>query len=168
MSVLAPGSGELAHSQPPAASQAPATEKLPSGTALYRVHRSPHKVSEFNRTSSTPYVGGRFDSPDGTYAHLYAGRSEVAGFAETLLRSLPSNAKGRFLPKARLKDRVLSELRTTRDLELVRLHGDGLLRIGAAPGLTRCEARDYPYTRRVRLRMAIAAQRRSALVRLLQ
>jgi hypothetical protein len=147
MSPPAPGSGEIAHAPPPAAPQVPATETLPSGTTLYRVHRSPHKVSEFNPTPAPPYAGGRFDSPGGKYAQLYAGQSEAAAIAETLLRSLPSNAKGRYLPKARLKDRVLSELRTTSDLELVRLHGDGLLRIGAAPGLTKCEARDYPYTR---------------------
>jgi hypothetical protein len=147
MSAPAPGSGEIAHAQPPASPQLPAIEELPSGTTLYTIHRFPHKVSEFNPTPATPYAGGRFDSPDRTYAHLYAGQSEAAAIAETLLRSLPSNAKGRFLPKARLKDRVLSELQTTADLEVVRLHGDGLLRIGAVPGLTKCEARDYPYTR---------------------
>ena len=148
MSAPAAGSEEIAHTQPPSVQQVPAIEQLPSGTTLYRVHRFPHKVSEFNPTPASPYAGGRFDSQDGKYAHLYAGQSEAAAIAETLLRGLPSNRKGRFLPKARLKDRILSELRTTLDLELVRLHGDGLLRIGAVPGLTKCEARDYPYTRR--------------------
>jgi hypothetical protein len=147
--VSAPSSGEIENTPPPSLAQVPAIEQLPSGTTLYRVHRLPHKVSDFNPTPANPYAGGRFDSQDGTYAHLYAGQSEAAAIAETLLRSLPSNGKGRFLPKARLKDRALSELRTTVDLELVRLHGDGLLRIGAVPGLTKCEPRDYPHTRQL-------------------
>jgi hypothetical protein len=180
MSARASGSGELARTQPRITPQAPATEKLPSGTALYRVHRFPHKVSEFNSTSATPYAGGRFDSPDGTYAHLYAGQSEAAAIAETLLRSLPSNEKGRFLPKARLKDRVLSELRTTRDLELVRAAWRRLSsnRSSPRPDEVRGPRLSVHQTvgtgdpllgpHRLRLRMAIAAQRRSALVRLLQ
>jgi RES domain len=147
MTAPSPSSGEIAHTQPPATPQVPAIERLPSGTTLNRVHRLPHKVSEFNPTPASPYSGGRFDSPDGKYAHLYAGQSEAAAVAETLLRSLPSNGKGRFLPRVTLKERVLSALQTTLDLDIVRLHGDGLLRIGAVPGLTKCEARDYPYTR---------------------
>ena len=147
MVAPSPSSGEIAHTQPPTTPQVPAIERLPSGTTLYRVHRLPHKASEFNPPPASPYRGGRFDSPDGTYAHLYAGQSEAAAVAETLLRSLPINGKGRFLPRAILKERVLSALQTTLDLDIVRLHGDGLLRIGAVPGLTKCEARDYPYTR---------------------
>ena len=70
----------------------------------------------------------RFDSPDGSYGVLYAGRDAYCAFIETFARS----AGVRIVTTAELEARALSELKATRPLNLIDLTQSGALaRIGA-------------------------------------
>jgi hypothetical protein len=69
----------------------------------------------------------RFDSPDGSYGVLYAGRDAYCAFIESMARS-----PRRPITTGELKDRALSQLKPVRPLRLVDLTESGaLLRIGA-------------------------------------
>jgi RES domain len=70
----------------------------------------------------------RFDSPDGSYGVLYAGRDEYCAFIETFARAAGSTT----ITTTELKNRCLSELKAARTLRLVDLTQSGtLVRIGA-------------------------------------
>jgi len=119
------------------------------GTRLWRVHAA-HRAATTMNSTPHPHAssGGRFDSLDGSCAYLYAGGSIQAAVAETLTRDLPLDGTPRLLPRSALAHRRLSELQVNRALRLVALHGPGLAAVGQDTWLTKCEARDYPLTRR--------------------
>ncbi len=123
---------------------------LPVGTLLVRVHSSRYEQAEFNPgASATADSGGRFDSLDGDYSHLYAGEDHAVAIAESLLRHVPFPSDGpRQLPRRVLEGLVLSALRTTCELDVVSLRGAHLGQINQDVWLTKCEAADYVETRR--------------------
>ena len=120
-------------------------------TILFRVHRSCFAPCQFNpNPPADPWQGGRFDSGvDDPYGFLYAGSNEQVAVAESLLRHVPSDSSSaRILPRAQLVNRMISGIRTTQDLRLVKLHGSGLHAIDQDDGwLTATDAHNYMKTR---------------------
>ena len=69
----------------------------------------------------------RFDSPDGGYGVLYAGRDAYCAFIEGVART-----PGQVITTGALKQRALSQLKAVRPLRLIDLTESGsLLRVGA-------------------------------------
>jgi len=134
---------------PPACPGKPVIDTLPVGTSLYRVHSSVFGSTVFNPTKAgDPLKGGRFDSNDGSYAYLYAGQDFPTAIAEVFIRDLPSGpVPPRLIPRAKLLDRMLSELRVDKPLSLVSLRGADLGHVGQDPWLTKCSALHYSETR---------------------
>lgn len=125
-----------------------------SGVALWRVHSSGFGPQAFNPTlrkppsPGSPVVGGRFDAtPSDPYAYLYTGSDTIAASAETLFRDRPPTPRHYMVPAIRLMGLVLSKLKLAQDLEVAKLHGDGLSAIGQDAWLTACGASEYPTTR---------------------
>jgi len=115
---------------------------------MWRIHATTRGAADLNPTPS-PRVrkGGRFDSLDGRYAYTYLGDNPAAAVAETLCRTLPVDQSPRLIPRAQIIGRVLSELRTTRDISVVDLTGTGSARINAEIWLTKCDPSGYLATR---------------------
>lgn len=103
----------------------------------------PHRVEGlFNPITPTRFSGGRFDSPDGSYAQLYARSDTIAAVAETLLRDRPPS--GAFLlPRRRVEGKLLSRLSLLRELPVAIRHGGGLSAIRQTAELTSLIAGDY-------------------------
>jgi hypothetical protein len=109
---------------------------------LWRVHSDALEPGQFNPTIPTRFSGGRFDSPDGRYAYLYAGSDTIAAVAETLLRDRPPS--GAFLvPRKRVEGKRSSRLSRVRELSIVVLHGSGLTAIHQTAELTSLGPADY-------------------------
>ena len=126
----------------------PKLEKLPCGTVLARIHRAVHGACEFNHELPTPPGGGRFDTCDIAYGHLYASNGLEGALAETIIRDVPLADPGpRDVSLTRLRGRALSFVRLTRDLRLVSLHGPHPSAFGQGLWLSKCEREDYPLTR---------------------
>jgi hypothetical protein len=80
---------------------------------------------------------------------LYAAESRDCAIFETVFHDIPLTGEDRFLPGARLRGKVHSELSlsATSQLILVELHDPGLLRLGLRPrNLTETNASEYPRT----------------------
>ncbi|MFD4183829.1 RES family NAD+ phosphorylase [Rhodococcus sp. NPDC058514] len=137
------------YTDPPAALPAALLTTIPVGTSVWRIHRATRAAAGLNPTPR-PRVrtGGRFDSLDDSYAYLYIGDSPAAAVAETLCRNLPVDQSPRLIPRAQISGRVLSELRTTRQVRVVDLTGTGSARINAGVWLTKCDPSGYLHTRR--------------------
>jgi len=129
-----------------------ASVEIAAGTVLSRVHRTDFGAEDFNPVGSDVlFGGGRFDSTaEDPYGYLYAGETDRAALAETLLRDLPANDRGaRFLPKESWRGRRLSRLELTQALRVVSLvSGEDLGAVGQDTWLTACDPDDYPQTRR--------------------
>ena len=90
---------------------------------MFRTHAIDRNPIHFGRSGLH-----RFDSPDGSYGVLYAGRDEYCAFIETFTRAAGSTT----ITTAELKNRCLSELKAARTLRLVDLTQSGtLVRLGA-------------------------------------
>lgn len=126
----------------------PKLERLPAGSLLVRIHPLDRGACEFNHTVPALQAGGRFDTCDPSYGHLYAADGLAGAVAETIMRGIGLEDPGpRLVPFTRLRGRALSLLRTTRDVRLVSLHGPHAAAFGQGPWLTKCEEDDYPLTR---------------------
>ncbi|GAA4488606.1 hypothetical protein GCM10023094_48770 [Rhodococcus olei] len=134
---------------PPAPLPAALVTTVAADTSIWRIHSAERGASDLNPTPRPrPRLGGRFDSLDGSFAYLYIGDSPAAAVAETLCRNLPVNQSPRLIPRAQIAGRVLSELRTTRDVRVVDLTGTGTARLNAEVWLTKCDPSGYLHTRR--------------------
>jgi hypothetical protein len=90
---------------------------------MFRTHAIDRSPIYFGRTRQH-----RFDSPDGSYGVLYAGRDEHCAFIEAFGRVAGSTA----ITTTELKNRYLAELKAARTLRLVDLTQFGtLVRLGA-------------------------------------
>lgn len=90
---------------------------------MFRTHAINQGPIHFGKTGLH-----RFDSPDGSYGVLYAGRDEYCAFIETFARAAGSTT----ITTTELKNRCVAELRAARPLRLVDLTQSGtLLRLGA-------------------------------------
>ena len=132
----------------------PKTTCLRSNAIIWRVHSSSYAAHAFNPTirvpppPSGPVPGGRFDAtPVDSYAYLYAGSDTIAASAESVFRDRPPTPQPYIVPAIKLKGLILSKLMVAQDLELAKLHGNGLSAIGQDAWLTACGASEYPTTR---------------------
>lgn len=90
---------------------------------MFRTHAINRSPIHFGRSRQH-----RFDSPDGSYGVLYAGRDEYCAFIETFARA----AGSRTITTSELKNRCLAELKAARTLRLADLTQSGtLVRLGA-------------------------------------
>jgi hypothetical protein len=132
----------------PAQTHTPVQKELSRGLELWRVHSDTFAPDAFNPTVPGPFSGGRFDSHDGSYAHLYAGSDSIAAVAETLLRDRPPSSFVYQVPIMKIRGKRLSKLRLLADLTLVKLHGNGPAALGQSDDwITSCGPSDYPTTR---------------------
>jgi hypothetical protein len=91
--------------------------------SMFRTHGIDRTPIYFGRTGQN-----RFDSPDGSYGVLYAGRDRYCAFIETFAKAAGTT----IVTTSELKSRCLAELRAARPLRLVDLTQSGaLVRIGA-------------------------------------
>jgi hypothetical protein len=124
----------------------PQLHVLRAGTNVWRVHSKQFEPTQFNPGPPPPQGGGRFDSENGSYAHLYAAQDTIAAIAETLLRDHPPSGAYQ-LPFKRVQDKRISKLRLMRDLPVVSLHGSGLTAVRQTAELTASSPLEYPTTR---------------------
>lgn len=109
-------------------------ERIAAGTELVRVHHRRFAPDEFSTPRRLP-----FGPP--VVPTLYAARDDATAIVEALFHDVPL---GGDLPRAALGGRVLTRLRATRDLQLIRLVDRALL---DAP------ASDYAHTAEVAERL---------------
>ncbi|OYD70186.1 RES domain-containing protein [Rhodococcus sp. OK302] len=140
---------DLDYTDPPSPLPPVLITTIPVGMSLWRIHSATRGAADLNPIARPRVrVGGRFDSIDGSYSYLYLGDSPAAAVGETLCRNLPVNHSPRLIPRAQIVDRVLSELRTVRPVQVVDLTGTGAARINAGAWLTKCDPSGYLHTRR--------------------
>lgn len=97
---------------------------IPAGTALRRVHMQATPPDGFDNPRSSVFGGGgRFDGTEsGGYRTLCASGASETAIAERFLREFAATpGVPRYLLQKSLSGQVLSELRTTTDLTLIRL-----------------------------------------------
>lgn len=122
---------------------------IPAGARLIRVYRvGPYGPADFNHKVPVPPLGGRFDTLDPAYGHLYAAQSAAGAVAEALLRGHGGpSAANRILPRATLTDRAVAEVEMLRSTSVVSLRGPDLGQVCQDAWLTKCESDGYPITR---------------------
>jgi RES domain-containing protein len=121
---------------------------LRKGTVVWRVHRHGRGATRMNPAPRPDAgSGGRFDSLDGSFACLYVGADPAAAIAEVLCRDLPLDDRARILPRAALRDRLLSRLEVTTGIRVVSLRGADLAQVGQDLWLTKSDPSDYVETR---------------------
>jgi len=103
------------------------TEVLPADTRLFRIHASELGAIYFGRGGTQ-----RFDDPEQRYGVCYAALSLEGAFAETCLRQVGA----RLVARAFLAARSVTKIELTADLQLVRLHGPGLARMGTTSAVS--------------------------------
>jgi hypothetical protein len=130
----------------------PVRAPVTAGTRLFRIHRisQHHGASDFNHTvPSSDSGGGRFDTLDAAYGHLYAALSVPGAVAEALLRGERApTATSRLIPRLQLAGLGLSELELVRPVDLVSLRGADVGQVCQTSWLTKCEPSSYGITRR--------------------
>lgn len=124
----------------------PGSELLPAGTGLARIHWAAYGAADYNSGPTPAAVQTRFaffGAP--TVPVLYAAQTDDAAIAEVLLHDVPIS--GGRLDEGLIRQRVLSEVVSTRDLHLAVLHGDGFRRLGTdSEDITRTSPRRYSDT----------------------
>ncbi len=137
---------------PEAYAGVPRRQEFRAGTTLTRIHGHRFSATGFNPTlADRHWGGGRFDaSEDDSYSYLYAGGDDLCAIAETLVREPALSATGSYLlPQRALRGRMISWIAPTADLELLSLRsGRDLAAVSQDSWLTKCEAKDYGFTRR--------------------
>lgn len=124
---------------------------LRRGTCLWRVSSRPYSARSFKATLAGVPAGARFDgSADDPYPYYYSALDETTALAETLLRNLIPDERGkRLVPRAALAGRQLSGLTLTRDLNLISLiTGQDLGAVGQDAWLVTGHGADYEHTRK--------------------
>lgn len=102
------------------------TVTLPTRTVLIRIHNASKTPIWFGPAPGDPPLS-RFDDPNGEYRVCYIGKSLEAAFVEVFLRDVAA----RLLSRDALEERAASNLVATRDITLIKFHGNGLHRLGA-------------------------------------
>jgi RES domain len=101
-----------------------------AGTTLYRVHRTRNDPVFFGPgkdASGRPLPPSfRFDSPSGAFGVLYIAKELAGAVVETILR----NPERQMVALSQVMSRAATELRCSRDLRMVQLHGAGLQQVG--------------------------------------
>ncbi|MFF9035964.1 RES family NAD+ phosphorylase [Streptomyces sp. NPDC014892] len=125
-----------------------------AGEVFYRVHSRRRRAHHFNpEPQDHHFGGGRFDStPNDSYAYLYAAPKPETAIIERFVRTLRFDGQGnhRVLPLKELEGRLLSQVRLTRDVELVSLCS--IVHLNAVQQsdwwLVESEPTEYAFTRR--------------------
>lgn len=120
---------------------------LAAGTSLYHVHRDGRSALDFNPHK----VGGRWRfSPirnaAGPIPDWNAALTPRGAICEAIFRDLVMKRQRAIFRAVSLAGRVISEVRLTRPLELLQLHGPGLLALRLPTTLTACDPRLYRRT----------------------
>jgi hypothetical protein len=98
-----------------------------AGEIIHRFYAAKCDPIFFDRSRT-----GRLNAPDGTYGVLYTAKAPAGAFAETFLRE-----PGRTLLAADfLGSKAYVQLRTLKPLQLIKLGGPGLARLGATAEVT--------------------------------
>ena len=105
----------------------PLLRQLAVGDVLYRFHTRSFAPIHFDKST-----GGRLNAPDGSYGVLYLANTARGAFAETFLRQ-PGRT---LLPPDMIASKALAIMRATQVLRVVRLHGNGLARLGCTAEVT--------------------------------
>ncbi len=106
-------------------------ERLAAGTVIARIHGLTTIEPFFGPKPGTP-PSHRFHDPQGEFQVCFLGENSSASFAETFLRNPPV----RMVTRAELAKRSLTTFRVVRELRLVKLHDEGLAKIGSTAALT--------------------------------
>lgn len=125
-----------------------------AGEVFYRVHSRRRAADRFNpEPQDHHFGGGRFDStPNDSYAYLYAAPRPETAIIERFVRTLRFDGLGnsRILLRKELEGRLLSQVRLTRDVELVSLCS--ILHLNAVQQsdwwLVESDPTEYAFTRR--------------------
>ena len=121
---------------------------LKAGTPLWRVHAAAFTGVEFKPVApKSGYEGGRFDALLDGDPYLYAGDTASCAIAELWDRNLGPSNSGRFIPRATLVGRALSEIKTTVDLTLIDVSYPSASQFGQTVWFTMCDAHEYGLTR---------------------
>lgn len=98
-----------------------------AGTRLHRFHSLAFDPVHFDRGQ-----GGRLNAPDGSYGVLHVASTVGGAFAETFLRR-PGRT---LLPPGLIAAKAHATVLVGRELRVVRLHGNGLGRLGCTAEVT--------------------------------
>ena len=97
---------------------------------LGRVFRVIHRDRRSTPLGASP-AQSRFSDPEGSYAVLYASEAVRCTFWETLARNRFARRRRRELPRTDVEARLVASIGSTGSLNLIDLHDDGAVRIGA-------------------------------------
>ncbi|MBB5959577.1 hypothetical protein FHS29_006198 [Saccharothrix tamanrassetensis] len=139
------------HAPPRALERIPTRVVLQAGTVLRRVHPATLRAHQPDRPQSSVFGGGgRFDATTGCgYRTLCASAAPETAIAERFLREFAATpGEERYLLRKALRGQVLSDLRTTADLSLIRLTtAQDLAAVHQDAWLITSRADDFPATR---------------------
>lgn len=101
----------------------PARHRLAAGTQLWRVHRTGSPAVRFEAPQDRVFGGRRFDGTTTTgFGYLYASEQQATAIAERVVPEFDASpTMPRFLARSALAGETVSAIRTTRELELLRL-----------------------------------------------
>jgi RES domain len=139
--------------RPPASAPVPPNlVTMPARTVLWRVHRRSRSGVNFKDVLADRNFGGnRFDSTAGDpFSFLYAAPQQETALLETLVRSIPFNARGeRLLRRSVISGVRISAAEPVTDLTLISLltHQD-LAAACQDEWLVQAPPAEYPQTRR--------------------
>ena len=102
-------------------------ERISAGEVVLRIHRTALGALHFGKSGAN-----RFDDPQQVYGVCYVARTLEGAFAETCLRAVGTQ----FVATAFLKARSFTIIEAVKDLQLVKVHGPGLARLGATSVVT--------------------------------
>jgi RES domain len=105
----------------------PLIQTVATGSVLSRFYSKRNGPIYFDRS-----LDGRLNAPDASYGVLYAAKDVEGAFAETFLR----RAGAMQIARDFVEGKALVTLRAARALKLVKLHGNGLARLGATAEVT--------------------------------
>ncbi|MDX8049718.1 RES domain-containing protein [Lentzea sp. BCCO 10_0798] len=109
---------------PPRLTGTPVRETVPAGRTFYRVHSAALSPLIFDPQHSGAFGGGRFDACAGaSHRTMCMSAAPETAIAERFLREFAvTRGVQRVLPGVALAGQVLSEVRTTSPLDLIRLY----------------------------------------------
>jgi hypothetical protein len=94
--------------------------RIAAGTLYWRIHRRRYSAVHFDRSDRS-----RFNATAGEFGVCYLGDSLDAAFLETLIRG----SRHRLVARRELAERFATRLRTVREVRLLRLHSEALVRL---------------------------------------
>jgi len=124
----------------------PLEDIWPAGRPIIRCHNIALGATEFN-TSNDSRRFGPVTSHGAIVPTLYGADLVKGALSESVFHDVPIRSKGRGIQRKALVPVMRSTTIPKRDLRLVKLHGDGLKRLGVTHAeLIETSARQYPRT----------------------